>query len=350
MTFLDDLAAKMGLRERRRGGRVPTGGVEVSYRAGAEEKSAKIVDVSPSGIYLTAMDSISPGTEVSLTLRKKTPMGTNLGAQVRLRAKVARVDQQGVGLEFLHEGIDGSGWEHLVVKAAELSPKSDGVRVFRVAKALAYVLRISPQIEGQFLKIITDTLNPESAERAIEIVLKADELLSSKGQKPKTGVDMSVVQRILEYGSKGDTHEEDVEECWIGLLATSSMQGTDDRISLKFVLALSRLDVVSLRILKTGCNKAREVGWGAGFAFPQSLTCAAQEIKKITGVRDLPPIEWGLNRLHDLGLMELTPKSAAFEPITQINITPTGLGLKLFARCSGQLNVPEAHGGGSTAG
>jgi PilZ domain len=348
MSFLDDLAAKMGLRERRRGGRVPTGGVEVSYQAGAEEKSAKIVDVSPSGIFLTAMDRVSPGTEVRLTLRKKTPVGT-LGAQVRLRARVARVDEQGVGLEFLHEGIDGPGWEHLVVKAAELSPKSDGVRVFRVAKALGFVLRISPQIEGQFLKIMTDTLNPESAERAIEIVLRADELLSSKGQIPKTGVDMSVVQRILEYGSKGDIHEEDVEECWIGLLATSSMEGTDDHTSLKFVVALSRLDVVSLRILKTGCAEALKVGWGAGFAFPQSLTCAAEEIKKITGVRDLPPIEWGLNRLHDLGLMELTPKSAAFEPITQVNITPTGLGLKLFARCGGKLEVPEVHGGSTAA-
>jgi PilZ domain len=346
MAFLDNLAAKMGLRERRRGGRVPTGGVEVSYEAGSEEKPAKIVDVSPSGIYLTAMGEISAGTEVRLTLRKRTPMGTNLGAQVRLRARVARVDAQGVGLEFVHEGIDGPGWAELVVKAAELSPKSDGVRVFRVAKALAFVLRISPQFEGQFLKIITDRLNPESAERAIEVVLKADEMLRSKGQKPKKGMDPSVIQRVLEYGSKGDTHDEDVEECWTGLLATSSMEGTDDRASLKFVVAMSRLDVVSLRILKTGCTKAREAGWGAGFAFSQSLSCSAEEIKKITGVRDLPPIEWGLNRLHELGLMELTPKSAAFEPITQVNITPTAYGLKLYARCLGQLDVPDTFAGG----
>ncbi len=347
MSVIWNLAAKMGLRERRKGGRVLIGGLEAFYGDGEGQKPAKVNDMSPSGIYLMVEDRISPGTEVLVVLKKKTPLDSQFDAQVRMRARVARVDEHGLGLEFLHESIDAAGWSELVVKSAELSPKSDGVRVFRVARALAFLLRISPAFESHFLKIITDRLNRESSERAIEIVLKAEDMVLLQGRPPKTNVDATLIQRILEYGSKGDTYEEDVERCWAGLLATSSLEGTKDEASVKLVVTLSRLDVVSMRILSLGCSKAMEAGWKSGLVFAHSLYSSVSEIKKITQVRDHTPIEWALNRLHDLGLLEMTPKSATFEPITQVNVTPTGEGLKLFARCSGQLEVPDTCPGGN---
>jgi len=53
-------------------------------------------------------------------------------------------------------------------------------------------------------------------------------------------------------------------------------------------------------------------------------------------------IEQDLNRLYQLGLLERTEKVNSLDPIQEPNLTPTALGLQLYARCTGQISAPEA--------
>ena len=349
MGLIGNFAAKVGLRERRKDARVPTRGLEAFYAAGGERKRAAIKDISPAGICLAIKEPLRPGSSVVLTLRRKTLEEAECGTHVSMPSRVIRADGAEAGLEFVHEHIDAAGWSGLVLKAAQLSARNDGVRVFRIARVIAFLQRISPAGAAQFLKAITGGMSYDGEERALEIVLRAEEMLGSRGQAPRSGVDANLIQRILDRGVNLDSWETDVVQCWAGLLATSSLEGSDERESLRFAELLSRLEQGAIRILNAGCVMALAVGWNEGFVFPQRIQCGMDAMKKIVGARNPLAVDSGLNRLHELDLLQKSVKPPSFEPMMQMDITPTGLGLKLYARCTGRLEVPEARAAGGNA-
>ena len=341
MSFIRNLAVKIGLSERRKNERVPARGLEVSYWTGLEQKRARIKDISPTGIYLQANDHWLPGSSVVLTLQRKGLLERDFRLQVRLRARAVRFGNDGVGLVFVHEHIDTSAWVKLMARATTLIAHKDAVRLFRVTKAFAFLLRICPSAETQILKLIPEEMSSERAERAIEIVLQAEELLVSQNCTAGRSVDSSLLLHLLVEGSKA--HDEQTRHCWAGLLATSSLDGSDEEESLSFVDLLSKLDSVHIPILAAAATRAMQAGWKPGLVFSQSLHCTANEIKKITGRRNLAQIERDLVHMHDLGLLEQTIKKILLAHIEEANITPTSLGLNFYARCSGQVEVPEAY-------
>ena len=288
-----------------------------------------------------------PGTSVLLTLRRQALEDAECGTQVSMSARVVHAEKQEVGLEFVNEHIDAAGWSALVLKAAQLSARNDGVRVFRIARALAFLERISPSGAADFLKAITGGMSYDGEERALEIVLLAEDMLASQGQVPKSEVNSKLIRRIVESGVNLDSWEADVARCWAGLLASSSLKGSDDRESLIYAELLSKLDRGPIRILTTGCEMAVAVGWDTGFVFSRNIQCGLEAMKKILGVRDTMAIDWGTNRLQELGLLQQSRKPPIFDPIMQIDITPTELGLKLYARCMGRLEIPEPRAAGS---
>lgn len=350
MSLIANFAAKVGLRERRKGSRVPTRGLEAYYSAGGLRKLAQIKDISPAGICLSVEEPLSRGAKLLLTLRRRALEDAECGTQVSIPAKVIHTDGEDAGLEFVHEHIDTARWSELVLKAAQLSPRNDGVRVFRIAKSLAFLERVSPPSAAQFVKAITGGMSYDGEERALEIVLHAEEMLASRGQVPKTGVDPKLIKRILDRGVNLDSWETDVVQSWAGMLAASSLEGSDDRENIVYAELLSKLERPAIRILSAGCVMAEAVGWEAGFVFSHNIQCSMDAMKKMVGVRDTMAIDWGMNRLHEFGLLQETLKPPTFDSMMQIDITPTGLGLKLHARCTGRLQVPEAcMAGGGTA-
>jgi len=340
MAFIRRLAAKIGLGERRKDGRFPARGLDVSYWTGLEQRRARIKDISPTGIYLLTQEHWLPGTSVQLSLQRKALLDHFSRPQVRLRARAIRQGNDGVGLTFLHEYIDDAAWVKLMGRATTLVAHRDAVHLFRFTKALAFLLRIAPAAENRILKLITEDLVHERAERAIEIVLKAEEMLASQGCAPRKNVSADLIARILEDGSK--TRGGEMEQCWAGVLAASSQEGSGDEENIIYAELLSKLDVVHILILAVGSSRAMQMGWRPGYIFPRSLLCTADEIKKFTGKRDLTVIERNLHHLYEVGLLELTVKEVPFAQLEYANITPTTLGMCLYARCSGQIGVPEA--------
>lgn len=349
MSLIGNFAAKIGLRERRKDSRVPTRGLEAFCTRGGERMAGRIKDISPAGICLELRESLPPGTQVELTLRRRSCEEDECGAQVSIPSRVIRADGAEAGLEFLNEHVNAAGWSGLVLKAAQLSRRNDGVRVFRIARALAFLQRISPAGSEYFLKAITGGMSYDGEERALEIVLQAEDMLERRRQRLKRGVDSNLIRRIVEHGVNLDSWEADVVRCWGGLLASSSLEGSEDGESLVFAALLSKLEQGAIRILTAGCEKAMVTGWDAGFVFPGGIHCGIEEMKRIVGARDTMAVDWGLNRLGEFGLLKESRKLSSFEMLRQIDITPTGLGLKLYARCSGRLEVPDVRMAGGNA-
>ncbi|HEX8710453.1 MAG TPA: PilZ domain-containing protein [Terracidiphilus sp.] len=347
MSLIANYAAKIGLRERRKNGRMPTRGIEAAYSVDENQKDATIRDISPTGVCLASEDQLAVGSDVLVTLRRKPLDESDYGTEVSMPARVVRAGTKEVGLEFLHQHLDATAWSNLVLKAAEISKGKDGVRVFRVARALAFLQRISPATEPQFVKAITGAMSNDGAERALEIVVRAEGMVWQNGRGPRAGVDARLVYRIVERGANTDLCEAEMMGFWAGLLAAAAHEGVREQDCLESADMVSKLELSHLRILAAGCERAVSLGWGAGYELPQRVYYSATEIRKNTGARDMTAVERGLNRLEELGLLQKSQKLPIFEPVTEVDVTPTALGLNLYARCIGRTRMPEVHIAGS---
>ena len=349
MSLIGTLAAKAGLRERRAGVRVPTHGLEASYSNGGKQNPAAIKDISPAGICLAAKDTLLLDSRVEIILRRKSIEEAEFGTRVSMPARVVRVGKQDIGLKFINEHIESAEWPKLVMRAAELSARNDGVRMFRIARVLAFLRRISPAAEEQLLDAMAGGMSRDGEERALEIFLMAEELLLSQDQTPKRRVDSRLVQLIVDKGVNLDTFELDVARFWAGLLAASTLEGTDDKESATFATLLSNVGSVPMRILAAACEKAMKAGWDTGLVFRERVKYTRDEVEKIVGARNVRAIDFGIERLHKHGLLQRADDTASLNLEGEIDLTPTGLGLRLYARCICRLDTLNSRAAGGSA-
>ena len=140
--------------------------------------------------------------------------------------------------------------------------------------------------------------------------------------------------RILEDGSCTD--EAWLRHFWGGLLATSCTRDGVDELSRVLVDLFSQLTTYPVRILVVVCTRATKVMAESGLIFAKPLACNLEELMQTTGSRGLQ-IDRDLARLSELGLIEKKGlKSPVMLPNDEILVTPTSLGLQLFAHCNGQ--------------
>ena len=338
MSFLQNVLVKAGLAERRKDGRVLSRGLDVCYWTGFEEKRVRVKDISATGLFLLTGDRWVPGTVVQLTLQKRGLLDRDSGLKVRLHARCVRIAEEGVGLTLVEDPATAEIWARSMAVAGGLHPGSHPVRLFRAAKAIAFLLRISPAVESPFVAFFA-SLCCDRAERVLEIVLQAEELLTCASCQESPAMAPHLLLRMLEDGSKAE--DEQVRRGWAGLLASAGFAEAQES-TLLFAALLSKLDRDHVAILSAACTYALRAGWGPGFVFSSAFYCSAEEIRKITGVRNLVTIEGNLNHLHHLGLLEKTVRPLACAPLEQVNITPTGLGLKLYVRMGGRIELPDA--------
>jgi hypothetical protein len=339
MSILRNMLVKAGLSERRKDDRLPAHGLDVSYWTGLEQKRVKVKDISATGIFLLSDDRWVPGTAVQLTLQKRGFLERDSGLQVRLRARCVRLGDDGAGLTFVEEPARAAEWSRSMTVAAELPSSRHPVRLFRATKALAFLLRISPPAEEQVSKLLTE-ISGDRAENVIDVVLQAEELMASRNVTPRSSVSPILLVRILDFGSKSSDAR--VQQCWAGILASTCMEGTQDDATGRFVVILSKLDRDHVAILTAASTRAMNAGWEEGFVFSSALYCKADEITAITGIQNQVAVERNLNHLHQLGLMEKTVRPLCCAELDQVNMTPTSFGLKLYARCCGDSQLPEA--------
>lgn len=338
MSILRYVLVKAGLSERRKDGRIPARGLDVSYWNGLEHKRVKIKDISATGIYLITGDQLPPGTAVQLVLQKRGLLDRDARREVRLRARCVRQGEDGIGLTFADEPARAAEWSRSMAISAELHAGSHPVRLFRSTKALAFLMRITPGAEAQFLQLVGE-ISGEQAERMIDILIQADELLSSGSSERVAALSPTLLLRILDYGSRA--HGENVQQCWAGLLASCCIHSQQDEDIGRLVILLSKLDRDHVAILTAAGSRAMRTGWQPGFVFSSPLVCSADEIRSLCGIRNPVAVERNLNHLYQFGLMEQTVRPLGCAQLEQVNVTPTAVGLKLYARCRGDADLPE---------
>lgn len=92
-----------------------------------------------------------------------------------------------------------------------------------------------------------------------------------------------VALAIIENGSVNDNDE--VQELWAGLFASSCTKDGQDDENLIFVDILKQLTVVEAKILKSSCEGARKVHYPNGLVLGDSFNITCIELIELTGIK-----------------------------------------------------------------
>jgi hypothetical protein len=305
-----------------------------AYRwTGSNLKEEAVRDISSTGIYLLTEKRWPIGTMVFLTLQREGPLEMNPERRIEVHTKVVRHGEDGVGVAFvLEESPESLHWKSLRERLIEQAKPKDMQGLVRVAEAVVFLSRLCPGGSEEVEQLLCGRLSNHKVANAIEIVLKTEDLVSFEPPAHGLRADRNLVLRILEYGSCTD--EDWLQHFWAGILATSCAADGKGEPSPVFVELFSKLTTFPVRILTVVCTRATKFLTESGSIAAKPLAYKIEELTLTTGSRGLQ-IGRDLEILSQLGLIEIQTNSRSLLASEEANITPTSLGLELFARCHG---------------
>lgn len=292
-------------------------------------------DISSSGLYLVTKDRWQPGTILALTLQREGPLDLDPAHRITTQTKVIRCGVDGVGLSFLWSKDDPESrrWESLLECLIGQTRPGDMLSLVRIVEAFAFLGRICPEGVGEIGEWVRTRASSHKVLNAVSIALKAENLFGGGSASVRGLVNSSVAVRILEVGS--GTDEDWLHSFWAGLLITSISADGRDKKNLELIELFSQLTSIPVRIFTVVCTRATKVISESGVVSAKPLACGLEELVATVGSRG-PQIGRDLESLAALQLIERTSANVpALLKSSHMYITPTSLGLRLFALCNG---------------
>lgn len=138
-----------------------------------------------------------------------------------------------------------------------------------------------------------------------------------------------------------DEENEEIQDMWAGLFATSfSKDGYDDS-GLTYSLLLKQLTIAEAKILKYMCENSKKFLLKNGLPIAQTISVNEIQLADICGIGDITVQESILNHLNSLRLNEIKMgmSSWGFKKDSDerliAHLTPTTLALLLYLKCIG---------------
>lgn len=334
MAPLASWIGQVALGYKDRAERRPLPGLVALHANGRKSEIDRIRNISATGMYLETRARWPKNALVSLWIQKAGPTDAPSEQRVALQATVVRREANRVGLSFvLPEGLSLNLWESPLKTTAESAGADDVLREFRMAAAISFLGKLCPEGRRAICRLLRHELSNYRVTSAVDIALRAEALLSSKPRTSRMRVDPRLVMRILEEGSWAV--DEWRRRLWAGLLATCWAAESKNSINLTLVNAMSQLAVVHAKMLIHACENSTKVISEDGVVSALPLTYTTDEMITVTGTHDLHRIDCDLEHLSGLGLFIKREKSRFFVALDDTSLTPSTLGLELFARSSG---------------
>jgi hypothetical protein len=297
-----------------------------------EETKLEVGDISSSGLYLRTDERWELGKQVELSLQRNGPVADIHDRHVEVDVAAVRHGKDGIGVAFvLPQGTDLDLWESAVSGQAAQTGPDYIVHEMRIAQALAVLRRICPQVVEAATKMLRKDFSSVRVRDCLRILLLVDEMLPSSTENDQLKAPAGLVVRILEMGSWAN--EEWIQKLWAGLLKTACTPSGEDMSNAQLVDILCQMAYVHMRILELACRRhADTVGGNA-----ESPTVTMREMTKLIDLSNLTKTLRSVSEMADMGLLTPIKRSASDPNDENAKTTATPLGLRMFARCHGQL-------------
>jgi len=139
---------------------------------------------------------------------------------------------------------------------------------------------------------------------------------------------------IINNGSVVD--DEELQNMWAGLFASSCTKEGQDDENLIFVNLLKQLTVSEARILNYACSSCKKQLYRDGLITSWDLHIDFKSLTEISGVCEFYRLDRELDHLNSLGLIGEDDFEVGFiGDELDANITPTALALNLYVKCQG---------------
>jgi|CXWL01.1.fsa_nt_gi hypothetical protein len=197
-----------------------------------------------------------------------------------------------------------------------------------------------PALE-EFGLMLRDKVRHWRLNNITRILDKAQGKLGFENESLQMQAHPRVALAIIENGSLNDNEE--VQEMWAGLFASSCTKTGQDDENLIFVDLLKQLTVCEARILKFSCESARKVLYENGLIVGDSLSIDCKTLIEVSGISEIHRLDRELDHLRSLELIGGGLGSGGFiaSDINLIaDITPTPLALNLYLKSQGHNTDP----------
>ena len=330
------LALDEPLPERRKIIRLVLQGLQAYEADGESTKRYTVRDICPPGLYIQTDRQWQEGDALSLVLVKENATDSDHEHSVSIQARVIRRDSEGVGVAFVFpEGTEFQPWQRAKTKRSDESEADFILRELRLARALGFLRRLCPWAASEVNHALLERLSNKRVTSAVEIALKAEDILVRRGHVAQPFVSSEVLVRIIEGGSWID--EDWIRKMWAGLLVSSCCADGQDRSNLQFIDILARLTPIHLRILSFVCHRGVEALAAGESEASLDLYSTAAELMEAADSHSFPRIQQTIGQLASVGLLAETARASYIEisDRSRTRTTPTTLGLRMFARCNG---------------
>ena len=301
-----------------------------------KKKTHEVRDVSPNGLYLRTQEPWKPGEVVSLVLQRKDATEEQHERRVRVDIRAVRSDEGGIGFLWVWpEGVEFEPWKRVHTKRSDETDSDYLLRELRLTRALGFLRQICPAVMEEMKLGLHKRLSNKRVASAVEIALKAQELLARLEPRARVRAHPDMVRRILENGSW--TEDDWIRQWWAGLLVSSCNPKEPDTSNTVFIDLLAKLTPAHLRVLVFVCPRAAEQIAAGESAAAVDVYCTAEDLIEAVGSQSIARIQQTMGQLSSLGLLAENnkPSYVAVTDKVKTRSTPTALGLRMHARCHG---------------
>jgi len=278
-----------------------------------------------------------------------------------------------------------------------LKPLSESIKIATqgvVDGAAAFLGRICLPAAEEFGMLLKDRVHLWRSRNIVGIATKAERLLGEHGGVEGKQVHPRMLSTVLDHGSWVDN--DDVQQMWAGLLASSCTQDGRDESNLLFVGILTQVTTAQARFLAHVCNIAPKKLSLDGLIYAGRVELTPAQLFEIWQDQDVHRIDRELDHLAELGVTtggfstnteegieqqrqlkrmqfeqerrlaamkrkrEGSKEETTDDPVAEIRVeipplrarvTPTAIGLHLYVRCQGcraspadyfKLEIPKA--------
>jgi len=330
-TFPPEPPPKQSRAERRE---VP--GLEAIHWTGSCPGLDIVRNISSTGMYLVTRERWKEGEINPVRLVYPDLADDSADRQVTIETKAVRWGEDGMGLSFiLPECMDLWLWK----SDGSLIEPEDILSEFRLARSLAFLRRICPSATQELRLLFREGLSNLRIANTIAITNRAEIMLAAERDSDRLHAPESVVLTIVKNGSWAE--DPSTQNLWAGLLATACTANGNDESNLPYLDLVSEIPTIDGRLFVEACTKSQKIFAPNGAVTAHPLIRSSDELIHITGAHDLMKIDRNILQLSILGLFEprVKPKFFSFEQ--EANLSPTPLGLELFARCQGHRGAPH---------
>jgi len=309
-------------------------GLEAIHWTGSSPGLDIVKNISSTGMYLVTRERWPEGEVNPIRLVYPELTDDSAEKQVTIETRTVRWGEDGMGLSFvLPEYMDLWLWQ-----VGERVKPEDVLSEFRLSRALAFLRRICPSATQELNLLFREGLGNMRVPNAVAIAHRAEIMLAAQTNFDQMHAPASVVLRVVKEGSWAE--DTATQHLWAGILVTACTLGGDDESNLPYIDLLAEMATVDTRLYVEACSKAPKVFATNGAVSASPFMCTADEMIHLTGTKDLSKIDRNILQLSILGLLEAREKAKYFSFAQTANLTPTSLGLELYARCQGHRGAP----------